>query len=209
MCTWIVDEDDRPNHLDVYFPYGVHSDFVKFFIENGRCLNCNAPIKKDFSRCDCTLPHYDLLFESPDFHLVIESPGYGELIEKERLRVHRERRVRRIAISNKVVTKDQIDELFSVQEGRCYYCGILLIDAKGKRKFHKDHYRSLKNGGLHSIDNIVLACASCNIAKREDDGDEVSFFYHKSLTQAEKRRMPQLRKKVAAFHEVQKEQADL
>jgi 5-methylcytosine-specific restriction endonuclease McrA len=42
---------------------------------------------------------------------------------------------------------------------RCTYCG----DTDGP--FHIDHKRPWSTGGTHDLDNICVACASCNLLK--------------------------------------------
>jgi len=48
---------------------------------------------------------------------------------------------------------------------RCYWCQGLFQP----NKCHTDHIIALSNGGLHRIDNLCIACASCNTRKRNKD----------------------------------------
>lgn len=43
----------------------------------------------------------------------------------------------------------------------CWYCGVRLKP----RKFHLDHVEPLSMGGADSLENLALACATCNRAK--------------------------------------------
>jgi len=54
-------------------------------------------------------------------------------------------------------------QLITLQETQthCYWCGTPL---KGK-KSHIDHYIPLSKGGKHTISNLVMSCASCNLSK--------------------------------------------
>lgn len=46
----------------------------------------------------------------------------------------------------------------------CYWCG------RGcKGDFHIDHYEPLSRGGRHALDNLVIACAPCNLRKNAKD----------------------------------------
>jgi hypothetical protein len=50
---------------------------------------------------------------------------------------------------------------------RCHYgCGRWVTPAD----FIPDHFRALNRGGLNSLDNLVISCASCNDVKGEMDG---------------------------------------
>jgi len=44
---------------------------------------------------------------------------------------------------------------------KCYWCKELT----NGRKAHLDHILSLSRGGSHSIDNLCVSCASCNLRK--------------------------------------------
>lgn len=46
----------------------------------------------------------------------------------------------------------------------CYWCGVSC-----KKKFHVDHYVPLSKGGSHQIENLVIACPSCNLKKSAKD----------------------------------------
>lgn len=48
-------------------------------------------------------------------------------------------------------------------ETHCAYCH----DAVPPHKRHLDHVWPLAKGGAHSADNLVMACAECNLAKRD------------------------------------------
>lgn len=62
--------------------------------------------------------------------------------------------------------------------GRCFYCGFqfdlnrlinpqgyLWIYKRGKTPFHIDHKTPLAHGGANEKENLVLACAKCNLKK--------------------------------------------
>jgi len=46
----------------------------------------------------------------------------------------------------------------------CYWCGVKCEDS-----FHVDHYQPLAKGGLHELDNLVIACPTCNLTKSAKD----------------------------------------
>lgn len=50
------------------------------------------------------------------------------------------------------------------QQKICYWCNI-----ECDEKYHIDHYVPLSKGGTHTIDNLVIACAKCNLTKNAKD----------------------------------------
>jgi hypothetical protein len=50
------------------------------------------------------------------------------------------------------------------QKKICYWCNI-----NCEKKYHIDHYFPLAKGGSHTIDNLVIACPSCNMKKNAKD----------------------------------------
>lgn len=78
--------------------------------------------------------------------------------ERHRLRKRAAQRRRHgRAVAGPGVSTGQLRRMISAYEGRCVYCGA---DADTI-----DHVLPLSRGGLHEIDNLVPACASCNFEK--------------------------------------------
>lgn len=50
------------------------------------------------------------------------------------------------------------------QKKICYWCNIDCTD-----NYHIDHYVPLAKGGLHTVDNLVISCAKCNMTKSAKD----------------------------------------
>lgn len=122
-----------------------------------------------------------------------ERRHYRENIERIRIRArdyakrNRERileRTREWARSNREKRKAIVDnythrrrawmvggvstiELFQWKQSQkkiCYWCG-----ANCRNRYHIDHYVPLSKGGTHTLDNLVIACPSCNHRKSAKD----------------------------------------
>ncbi len=50
-------------------------------------------------------------------------------------------------------------------DGKCFYCRIKLDSAGPRTMMHIDHYWPWSKGGANLIENLVPACARCNLAK--------------------------------------------
>lgn len=54
------------------------------------------------------------------------------------------------------------------QRGKCYYCGVKMIQQRGKPNSQTvDHVVPLDKGGRNSPDNLVIACLKCNCSKQD------------------------------------------
>lgn len=86
-----------------------------------------------------------------------------DAIEQAHMGWHRRRAARNAADADRITTAD-IAKKVEAQNGRCFYCGRRL-----KGKHHIDHYFPISKGGPHALGNIVIACAPCNLAKKDRD----------------------------------------
>jgi 5-methylcytosine-specific restriction endonuclease McrA len=60
------------------------------------------------------------------------------------------------------LTRMEYEVARKAARGRCFYC-------REKRRLTLDHIIPLSKGGLHSRDNVVFACVSCNSSKGAKD----------------------------------------
>ena len=64
-------------------------------------------------------------------------------------------------VSDGTVTKDFVESIYNTE--KCYYC-----EEVTPKKFRTlEHKQPLNKGGLHSSNNIVMACLQCNCSKRD------------------------------------------
>lgn len=71
---------------------------------------------------------------------------------------HRKRAKRRSAPG--MHTADDIRRIHKEQDGHCFWCDVSISEA-----YHVDHYIPLFRGGSNDPDNLVIACAECNLKK--------------------------------------------
>lgn len=61
-------------------------------------------------------------------------------------------------------TKQELQDLYELQDGRCCYCGVPIFwHIKGD--VHVDHMTPVSRGGSNTVDNLALACETCNKQK--------------------------------------------
>lgn len=90
---------------------------------------------------------------------------------KEQHRKQNQERRRLLNNAEGFHTDDEIMELYELQDGRCGYCGIPIF-WNVNRDIHEDHMTPLSRGGSDWIDNIVLACETCNCSKHDKTREE-------------------------------------
>jgi 5-methylcytosine-specific restriction endonuclease McrA len=72
-------------------------------------------------------------------------------------------RVRKVLLKNFPTIKQvKINELLINNNHKCLYCGIKV---ERKINLHLDHKIPLSKNGSHTIENIAISCASCNLRK--------------------------------------------
>ena len=62
-------------------------------------------------------------------------------------------------------TTDQLYQQFMRQDGKCFYCQVQLQHARNS--WNADHVIPLSRGGSNGIENIVIACPTCNRRKND------------------------------------------
>lgn len=62
-------------------------------------------------------------------------------------------------------TTEQLYQQFMRQHGKCFYCQVELQHARNS--WHADHIIPLSRGGSNNIENIVIACPTCNRKKHD------------------------------------------
>lgn len=145
-------------------------EMAAFLHFHATCGFCGRKIARNLTSCPCG-------GASPPIHLKVAVQGnlydkFSTVYQREVSRTKSLIRNKRLKSNGGAHTKQEILELFEVQQGRCYYCGISLGDDNSRAKYHIDHYISVLNGGSNDVTNIVLSCQDCNLDKRDLNGDD-------------------------------------
>lgn len=84
------------------------------------------------------------------------------------------RRARTARVVRRISMARQRQLLGEEQDWKCYYCREQGDGSKGPdgRIWHVDHMVAIVNGGDNKLDNLVLACATCNLAKLRHSAEE-------------------------------------
>jgi 5-methylcytosine-specific restriction endonuclease McrA len=69
-------------------------------------------------------------------------------------------RKRRNLLSGSNIAPQEIKDLIKNSNSRCHYCN-------SSQEIQIDHYIPLSKGGSHNINNLVVACKECNLAKKD------------------------------------------
>lgn len=86
---------------------------------------------------------------------------HGSLVSK----VCRHRRRARQRGNGGNYTAQDVQNQYTRQKGKCYYCKIKL--GSGKKAYHVDHVIPLARGGSNGPENLVIACPTCNLKKQD------------------------------------------
>jgi 5-methylcytosine-specific restriction endonuclease McrA len=139
-----------------------------------KCVKCGAwfpfDSRKRIAVCSsCINPEPPKLLRHIDFEKFreVNAEYINSLYEKRRERQRRNAQRRRAAKANVAAnfTAEDWERCKETFQHRCAYCGR-------KRKLTQDHIVPVIKGGGYTIDNIVPACLSCNVSKRDNDMSE-------------------------------------
>ncbi|TAH35370.1 MAG: HNH endonuclease [Alphaproteobacteria bacterium] len=134
-------------------------DSKEWILTHGTCKKCKSKLSLVKPNCACkTLKSVRV---SSDYTDKLNDISRIER-KRERARERQENRLWHFRRNEGRYTKSDIKELYSIQDGLCYYCGVSLRDDNHKPKFEIDHMVALADGGSEWPDNLALACRRCN-----------------------------------------------
>jgi len=89
---------------------------------------------------------------------------------------------RRVVIKDGCVSTEELQQLLIEDNTECFYCGCVVTDYNR----HIDHFIPISKGGLHDLQNLVVACATCNLKKSDKMPEE--FMAEQGLIQRNNKR---------------------
>lgn len=167
---------------------GVQLERVRIVRKGAICLKCNLRRWKERNR-DKVLSYHASEYQRAKERVVARINRWREK-NAERWNAIRKadshnRRVKTKYNCSPIATSELL-ELVRASNGKCFYCA-----ENHNGRFHFDHYIPLSRGGEHKIENIRVACVSCNKhkgAKLPQDFFRVIVLYKSSLIDSEARR---------------------
>ena len=182
-----------------YYVIDAETELQDFILKYCRCSHCKTALQA-MGRCKCGQ------YIEPDpiqaeFPSELESK-FENLWSKQRNKEVRKnntlRRIQRKKQSGSY-TKSQMETLYTVQGGCCYFCATSLIGENGKNNYHIDHYVPLSFGGRNEISNLVLACPPCNRVKSDYDADYFLQKLNATLNEDSLKKAKKIRSKVINY----------
>ena len=204
LTGYVFQADNKTLRLDLArlddeqdLSFGVPIDLAFFIHMYCRCAFCKASIARDLARCTCNKLKYGHL--AATFPVALYSSTFRPIRDREARRVLNQSRKHWIQDDGGTYTEEDIANLYRIQEGLCYFCGVGISATKGANYFHKDHYQALSDGGANDRFNIVLTCASCNRRKSNMHGDVFERRIRKTRDPALGQKLGRIRGKLTAL----------
>ena len=140
-----------------------------FILRHARCARCEQPIGdiQDHEACGKRRKPSQVVLASFGREHFNE---LRELMTKNARRRFVATRNGRLIAAGGNHTPKQLDELFAVQKGRCYYCWRKIVRSGSGLRAHRDHFESVADGGGSAMSNLVFACFHCNSDKGATHG---------------------------------------
>lgn len=132
-------------------------------LENCHCKKCKQKLSQEVPYCKCK--------EITDIEIRHRcSMEYMDIYSYERKRVnaryaadvYREKKKN----AEGAYTGKDIEGIYKLQGGLCYYCLAEIKYDGNKKTFQADHMKPLSKGGTNWPDNIALCCIKCNSKKK-------------------------------------------
>jgi 5-methylcytosine-specific restriction endonuclease McrA len=152
--------------------FGMTERMADFIRSNCKCAFCSKPVHHNLDICDCGEQDSriaEVTYPLQSLHETVIKLAEIEAAEDWVLRKQTYRKNKLRANGGKHSPVD-IENLYSLQAGNCYYCGTTLFEQNGRKGYHIDHFVSLTSGGTNELQNLVLACPPCNLEKGVIDG---------------------------------------
>ena len=163
---------EKSNHLTDYWPNGLTKDAVEFITQHCRCAYCQSSVPDTLTACACAFEKDDAYVMELTYRREISGALFKQVFDREGSRRKGRKRKSLILKSGGSFDQKMLIPMLAVQKCMCYFCAAALSNEDRALKFHADHYEPLSADGTHSLQNIVLTCARCNLLKGATHGDD-------------------------------------
>lgn len=163
--------------LKRYFPASTckQGHISERYTQAGTCIACieiksSSPEKKAYDAIYYSANRARISVQTKEYRqgnseaLVVKAKAWAASNPEKRRSISNAYKHRRRAIEKEGSTTAELREWEEAAKKDCYWCG-----KKKLNKYHVDHYYPLSKGGKHHVDNLVIACPSCNLRKSAKD----------------------------------------
>lgn len=145
----------------LYFSWGDASQALEAeLLEVGECGRCQQKIGAR-ERCVNCQRVPDSISVSEDFFEIFS----GSISSRERNARRRESREIHMSQTPGWHTKDDLEKIYQIQNGQCYFCDEAISLQKGAQACQVDHLVAVSRTGSDWPENLRLVCLPCNSHK--------------------------------------------
>lgn len=152
-----------------------HGHFDLRFTSTGQCCECMRIISSSKEKKE-----YDREYQNKNAGKILKRRRVYRVKNKDKIKqksdiwiyknkdrvqaIKHTYKIKRRAKEASGVSSSELADWSSKQDKICYWCGDNCAD-----NYHIDHYEPLSKGGTHEIENLVIACQTCNLRKNAKD----------------------------------------
>jgi len=151
--------------------YLISEDIINFLSENAKCQACNTFFDISYLEKPCCNQSGTYLITHDQYEMEL-----APLLQKAKKKLKDRNSYKKRQYREKQTvghhSEKEIEALYKLQKGECYYCGNKLGKLGIKKAFDKDHIKPLAMGGTNWLSNIALSCQPCNNKKHSKSEKE-------------------------------------
>lgn len=133
-----------------------------WLVDNSVCAKCHDKIDNQEPCCQCSQNSSVLINNSlrNQFEEI-----WSDDKKRERNQKSKQSRKVRENKAEGLFKEEDIQAIYALQEGNCFYCKRELLDQKKNKSFEIEHIIPLSDGGTNWPSNLSLSCKKCNQKK--------------------------------------------